>query len=116
MNIWLEFFPMLNVVWGLIFIQAGHAIWTSPFFEMFCNLFYFGIGVSYIIKDSGYLLNYIFQGFLWIDICSVEGHYTISYWINEVFFFFATFANSPYIDINVDFFDAYFDSERNIIR
>jgi len=116
MNIWLEFFPMLDVAWDLIFIQAGHAIWALLLFGMFCNLFHFGMGTLCIIEDSGYLLNYIFQGFFWIDICSVKGHYAIGYWINEVFLFFAIFANSLYVDINVDFFDAYFDSERNMIK
>ena len=62
------------------------------------------------------MLNCIFKGFFWINICSVEDHYAIGYWIDEVFLFFAIFANGPNVDINVDFLDAYFDGKRNMIR
>jgi len=39
--------------------------------------------MPYVIEDSGYLLDYIFQGFFWVDICSIKDCNAISYWTDE---------------------------------
>ena len=74
---------------------------------MFCNLSHFWVSALCITKDSSHLLNYIFQSFFWIDICSVKGYYAIGYWSNKVFLLLTIFADSPYINVDVDFLNTY---------